>query len=123
MIGPWHVVLRDVMVFLAAMALFVSSVFMTLVGWQLWRLARELYGDSEPIVASIRRLVDSLGDTVGYVSERMIAPSADAVGGIRSARGLSPMRRQLERFYGGALRSSARKPKDGGGTSAAGGHG
>lgn len=119
MIGPWHVVLRDVMVFLAALALFVSSLFLTLVGWQLWRLARDLYGGSEPIVASVRRLVDGVSDTVGYVSDRVIGPGADAVAGVRGAKG--PMRRQLERFYAVMPRPSKSKPGAKGGGSAVGG--
>lgn len=117
MIGPWHVVLRDVMIFLAALALFVSSLFLTLVGWQLWRLARDLYGGSEPIVASVRRLVDGVSDTVGYVSDRVIGPGADAVAGVRGAKG--PMRRQLERFYAAVPRPS--KPGSKGGGPAVGG--
>ncbi len=106
MIGPWHVVLRDVMVFLAALALFVTAAFMAMVGWQLWRLAKAIYGDSEPIVASVRRLIDGLSDTFGYVSSRVITPGADAVADVRGAT--APMRQQLKRFYAGARSAGAR---------------
>ena len=34
---PWYVVLRDITVILAAASIVLSSLFLGLVGWQLWR--------------------------------------------------------------------------------------
>jgi len=117
MSSPWHAVLRDIMIILATSSIVLASLFLALVGWQLWRLAREVYGESEPVVDAVKRLIASVSDTVEYVNRRVVKPAADVAGDARSATPAKGLRSQLARFYGGGSgrggSSSEQGPTDG----------
>lgn len=69
----WYVVLRDLMVMLAAAAVVATSVFLALVGWQLYRLGKDVYVEIQPLLASMQDTADTVRHTAGFVNERLYA--------------------------------------------------
>ncbi len=65
------IILRDIMVILAAAALILMSAFGALVFWQLYRLGRELQAEMQPILASVQDTTDTVRGTAEFVSQRM----------------------------------------------------
>ena len=94
----WHVVLRDIMIILAGGALFMTSVFTAMVGWQLYKLALELRAESESIVDVVRQTAETVQNTAELMAERTVPPAIAATGfGVGAAR----VMRELSRFYRG----------------------
>ena len=65
------VILRDIMVILAASALVAMSVFGVLVLWQLYRLGRELHSEMQPILASVQDTAETVHGAARFISGRM----------------------------------------------------
>ncbi len=80
---PWYVVLRDITVILAAASLVLSSIFLSIVGWQLWRLGKELRDEAHPIVGAVQELTTTVGDTATFLKDRVAA--IPLLGGGKSA--------------------------------------
>lgn len=99
--NAWHVVLRDIMVILAASSLVLVSVFAALVVWRLYRLGRVLHADLQPVIASLRQTADTVRDATSFTSGRAVSP---AVGVIGAASGAFEVVRLLKQFYRGLRR-------------------
>jgi len=99
--GSWHVVLRDILVILAAAAVITMSAVTVLVGWQLWRLGKELKAELQPILDSVQHTADTVQDTASFMGQRAIPPTANAVG---LTTGAVRLYRSLETFYQGMRR-------------------
>ena len=103
---PWYVVLRDITVILAAASMVLASLFLGLVGWQLWRLARDLRDEAHPVVGSVQEIAVAVRDTATFVKGRVSTlpqlgsgggGGADATAGTKRGGTV----RQLQRFYRG----------------------
>jgi hypothetical protein len=104
--GAWHVVLRDILVILAAAAVTLTSLLGAVLGWRLYRLARELQADLQPIIEAAQETADTVRGTAGFVSDRMVAPATTAAA---SAAGLYSMFRLLGEFYAHSKRPGDRE--------------
>jgi len=100
------VVLRDVLIILAATALVLTSLFASLIAWQLYRLAREVHDEVKPILASVQATADTVRGTADYVGERFVVPAAGAVGVAAQVTGAYQL---VQQFYRGMGRGSRRK--------------
>jgi len=104
---PWYVVLRDITVILAAASMVLASLFLGVVGWQLWRLGRELRDEAHPLVGSVQEIADTVRDTATFVKGRVTSlPQLGGGGGATegsatASAGLGGTVRQLQRFYRG----------------------
>ncbi len=74
----WTVYVRDVFVILAAAALILVCGYIGLVAWQIYRLARDLGVELEPIVASAQRSAETVESTAGFLSGRYTTPATAA---------------------------------------------
>jgi hypothetical protein len=90
------VVLRDILIILAAGALILMALGMALVGWQVYRIARDLRDELQPIIDSVQDTADTVRDTAGFVGERVVAPTTGAVSAAAGAYGLLQL---LQQFY------------------------
>ena len=99
--GAWHVVLRDILVILAAGSVVTAAVFTVLVLWQLYRLAIELQDESAPIVESVRLTAETVQDTALFVRQRAVPPAISATG---FSVGAVRIYREMSRFYRGLRR-------------------
>jgi len=97
------VILRDVMVVLASAALMLASVFGALVVWQVYRLARELRAEVQPILASVQETTETVRDTTAFVGRRMSSRMSALVSLGASARGAY---RLVGQFYGDLRRDA-----------------
>lgn len=93
--NAWHVVLRDIMIMLAAASVIVSSVFVALIAWRLYRLSREMQHDFEPIVASMQETADTMRDTSEFVGSGAVSPAVSVIG---VASGIQHVVRAVQRF-------------------------
>lgn len=96
--GSWHVVLRDILVILAAASVLSTSVFICLVLWQLYRLAIEMREEAQPIIDSVETTAKTVQGTAEFVGDRTVPPAVTAVGFSASAFSVY---RQLQIFYRG----------------------
>jgi len=80
--------LRDIMLILSTLALLVLTGFMGYVGWQLYRLGRELHAEIKPILASLQGTSDSVRAVTAFVNQQMVGPARGALSLGISARGL-----------------------------------
>jgi hypothetical protein len=103
--GSWHVVLRDILVILAAASVISVSLFAALVAWQLYRLAIEMREEAQPIIDSVEITAKTVQGTAEFVGDNTVPPAVTAVG---FSAGAFSVYRQLERFYRG-LRTPAPK--------------
>lgn len=104
--------LRDILLILSTVALIAVSGFMAAVGWQLYRLGRDLYREMLPILASLRNSADSVKAVTAFVNQQMVSPARGAVSLGLTARGL---------YQAGAdLLRSARAERDRGASGGAG---
>lgn len=96
--GAWHIVLRDIMVILAAASVVVFMLVAVLVLWQLYRLAVELRRDAQPVLGAVRDTVETVRGTAHFVSRSAVPPAVTGVG-----LGLGALRviQQLGGFYRG----------------------
>lgn len=74
----WTVYVRDVFVILAAAALILVCGYLGLVAWQVYRLARELGTEIQPILASAQRSAETVENTAGFLASRYTTPAAAA---------------------------------------------
>lgn len=98
--GAWYVVLRDIMVILAATALVVLSLFAALVLWQLYRLGRELYTQVQPVVESMNETAETVKGTAGFMSDRLASPATSVASVSAGTYGLFGYLRALRRGQG-----------------------
>lgn len=105
--GAWYVVLRDILLILAAAAVILAAGFGGLVAWQLYRLGREVHSELQPLLASLQDTADTVRNTAGFVSERMVSPAEGAVGMAASAFGVFQLVQELYK--------NRRRPQGGGG--------
>lgn len=106
MADTWHIVLRDIMVILAAGAVISFSLFAALVLWQLYRLAIELREEGQPIVQAVLDTAETVRGAAHFVGERAVPPAVTSVG---LTAGVFRVYQQLSHFYTG-LRSNAVAP-------------
>lgn len=78
--NAWHVVLRDITIILAAAALILVTIFLAMVAWQLYKLAKEVHADSSPLLDAVTATALTIRDTVDYVNARVVLPAADTAG-------------------------------------------
>lgn len=100
--------LRDILLIVSTVALLVLTGFMAYVGWQLYRLGRELYLELKPILASLQGTSDSVRSVTAFVNHQMVSPARGALSLGISARGIWQVGAEVVR----ALRAG----KAGGGT-------
>jgi hypothetical protein len=102
--GAWYVVLRDIMVILAAAAVVTTSVFTLLVAWQIYRLLQEVRDESRPIIQTVRDTAATVQDAAAFMRHRTVPPVAAVTGlGVGAARLVG----QLAQFYRGLHRDDA----------------
>lgn len=80
--------LRDILLILSTVALLTLSGFMAYVGWQLYRLGRDLHREMLPILASLRSSSDSVKAVTAFVNQQMVSPARGAVSLGLTVRGL-----------------------------------
>lgn len=102
--GSWHVVLRDVLVILAAGSVVTAAVFTMLVLWQLYRLAIELQDEAAPIVDAMRITAETVQDTASFVRSNAVPPAISATG---FSIGAVRTYRELSRFFKGLRRDDS----------------
>lgn len=90
MTDQWYVVLRDLLIILAALATILAAGFASIVFWRLYRLAREIRAQLEPIVASVDRTAATLRDSSAFVKRSRVPAPVTTIGllmaGIRFLR-------------------------------------
>lgn len=68
------------MVILAAAVIIVTSAFVALVAWRLYRIGKELQHDVEPVVGSMRETADTVTKTTSFVGSGAVSPVVSVVG-------------------------------------------
>jgi archaellum component FlaG (FlaF/FlaG flagellin family) len=96
--GSWHAVLRDIMVILAAASVISTALFAGLVAWQLYRLAKEMRDEAQPIIDSVETTAKTVQGTAEFVNHRTVPPVVTAVG---LGSTVFSVYRQLQMFYRG----------------------
>jgi len=105
----WHVVLRDIMIILAAASVVSFTLFTGLVLWQVYRLAIETRDETQPLLDTIRETADSLRATAQFVGQRSVPPALTAVG---FTSGAVHLYQDLTRFYRGLRRPDGGPPTE-----------
>lgn len=82
------------MVILAAAVVIVTSAFVALVFWRIYRIGRELQHDVEPVVGSMRETADTVSKTSSFVGSGAVSPVVSVVG---FAGGLTHLARVVDR--------------------------
>jgi hypothetical protein len=95
--GAWYVILRDIMIILAAAALVLMSLFAVVVLWQLYRLGKELSAEVQPVIESMQETTETVKGTAGFMSDRMSSPASSVVSVSASSYGLVGYLRSLRR--------------------------
>jgi hypothetical protein len=99
MSDTWHVVLRDIMIMLAAGSLITFLRFAIIAIWQLYRLAIEVRDESEPIVTAVLDTAESVRGAARFVTDHSLPPAVTGVGmsagAVRAYRGLTSFYRGL----------------------------
>jgi tellurite resistance protein TehA-like permease len=94
---PWYVILRDLMVILSAASLIVVCVFTALVVWRLYKLAKEVRGQLEPIIGSMGRTADTVKVSGSFMTTRQVPSPMAAVGVAAGTYHLYNMLRMFQR--------------------------
>lgn len=101
MAETWHVVLRDIMIILAAGSVISFMVFAAVAAWQLYRLFLELRDESQPIVESVLATAESVRGAAHFVSSHTLPPAVTGVGlsagALRAYKGATMFYRGLRR--------------------------
>ena len=87
--------LRDILLLLSTLALLVLAGFMAYVGWQLYRLGRDLHAEIKPILASLQGTSDSVRAVTTFVNQQMVSPARGTLSLVLSARGLFQVGNQV----------------------------
>jgi hypothetical protein len=86
--GAWYVALRDILIIVAAAALLVTLAFLSIVGWQLYKLALEFREEVAPIVVALQDTAETVRGTSDFVGNRLVIPTADTAAGMANSTGL-----------------------------------
>ncbi len=100
MTDPWYVVLRDLLIILAALATVLAASFGTLVAWRLYRLALTMRGEIEPILASLNETAATVRDSSTFVRQSRMPSPMTTVGMLTGGLRLVRMVRQLRKAGG-----------------------
>lgn len=106
--GSWHVVLRDILVILAAASVVTVSVFTGLVLWQVYRIALEMREEAQPLIESVESTAKTIQGTADFVSDRTVPPAVSAVGFGAAAFSVYG---HLQQFYTGLRSTQPAKTK------------
>ena len=90
--------IRDFLIILAAAGVIVVSLFTALVSWQVYRLARELRDQLQPILESLQDTAETVRDTAEFMGGRVVSPAVSVFGAAAGARGVLGL---LREFYKG----------------------
>ncbi len=106
MVDPWYVVLRDLMIILAALVTVLAGSLSALVAWRLYRLALALRGEIEPILASLNETAATVRDSSVFVQRSHLPSPVTTVGllagGLRFVRLVRRLRRTTDEDSSGA---------------------
>jgi hypothetical protein len=86
--GAWYVFLRDIMIVVAASSLVVTLIFLSIVGWQLYKFAMTFREEVGPILVALQDTAETVRGTSDFVSKRLVIPTTDAVGGAANSTGI-----------------------------------
>jgi hypothetical protein len=106
----WTVYVRDVFIILAAAALILVSLYLGLIGWQIYKLATELGTEVEPIVASLQSSASTVENTTSFLSGRFTTPAHAATNSLVGLMGLYQLYRQARQQPGAVAAGSAVPP-------------
>jgi hypothetical protein len=76
----WYVILRDIMVILAAASVIVMSVFVALVAWRLYVIGRELQVELQPVIETMNQTANTVRDSSSFVAGHTVPPPVGAIG-------------------------------------------
>jgi hypothetical protein len=93
----WTVYIRDVFVILAAVALVLVCLYLSLVGWQIYKIAAGLGVELEPIVTSLQSSASTVENTTNFLSGRFTSPTQAATNSALGLFGLYQLYREARR--------------------------
>lgn len=90
----WTAYLRDIFVILAAAGLILACGYAALVAWQVYRFAKDLSVQLEPILISAQQSAQTVENTAGFLSNRFTTPANAATNTALGMFGLFQLYRQ-----------------------------
>jgi hypothetical protein len=93
----WTVYVRDVFVILAAAAVILVSLYLGMVGWQVYKIAAALGVELEPVVDALQSSASTMENTAGFLSGRFTSPAHAAANSALGLLGLYQLYRQARR--------------------------
>jgi hypothetical protein len=107
----WTAYLRDIFVILAAAGLILACGYAALVAWQVYKFARALSVELEPILISAQQSAQTVENTAGFMANRFTTPANTATNTALGMFGLFQLYRQARQSPPSpALPSDATEP-------------